>query len=174
MFVEFFGNNKLAQIMISTLCEHKKLIAMIDPDFYTATSGVGVSLQQATKQKNEIEYHPVEVVLWKLGLVFHAIGGENNKKKGRDYLRQACALCDLDASYLTMKITGLGIRADLLYILKNEGMEKEFGEERDKEFNNIKRLLRKPLDNGTEQFIINIREKFNNKDYKGLADMITY
>lgn len=110
---------------------------------------IKIDLTNAKKKSTYLEYHPLEIVYWKYAYIKEQLTGTGAER----YYDKAVSICEKFDNYLTMRVTGLGIRADYAaYMLRTKRL--------DKYNDNINRarqtgdILRKmELDSGTMEYI---------------------
>lgn len=92
---------------------------------------------------DKIEYHPMEIVYWKLASYLSL--QKNREESAKFYFKKACSICFEHDNYLTMKITGLGIAAEYLSVFEDEQIE-------NMAVLTTEEIMKLNLDEGTEKF----------------------
>ena len=142
-------DKELVKLMWDILESHKNILEKVGmyklQDTYF---GQKVNLTRAQNRTTHINYHPLEIILWKYANIKNKLGDADSFK----YYEKALILCERYSNYITMRVTGLGIRADYMASLYDK--EKTKYEEQIKLFTKIiNELNSMVLEEGTKNFI---------------------
>lgn len=169
-----YAGDGLANVMHQALLSQKKLYAIIEPTEESGEFQNKVNLEPIKRKKKGIQYHPMEIIYWKYGSFLHLYHDERNRKKSRDYLRKAETMCFAYENYLTMRITGLGVGAELIQVLYEDDKRRE-AEQRKRELKKqLEKIVELDIDEGTLTYVNALSEEYDKGNYLNMAELVAY
>lgn len=115
------GHTDIAEDMASALWKNEDMMAMItnnraSSDLHSDTGTrprIFLDITQTALSDKTVLYHPIEIVWWKYAVYLFLAG---RRKEAAEFFGQAQRKCSDDA-YLSMQVTGLGIRLEELSLM---------------------------------------------------------
>lgn len=167
---------QLAKLMWDVLSNHSEFIEKTginkSQDAYFDQK---VNLTKAQQKTTHINYHPLEIILWK----YANIKSKFQENDANLYYEKATTLCERYSHYVTMRVTGLGIRADYMAFLVLKKDKTQYELQMKKYLQIIDELSSMDLDEGTKEFISQMKVNANCDEegtisMKKNAEKITY
>lgn len=126
------GQISISGSMVDALWKNDDMMAMLSgrreiTDLHSDSGRkpqIFIDITQAALNDRTVLYHPIEVVWWKYGAYLYMTG---RRKEAREYFTKAENQCS-DSEYLTMRITGLGIRLEEISLMMSYRLRAAKGE----------------------------------------------
>ena len=126
-----------------------------------------IELENGQEESSLEIYHPQEILYWKYAYVKDMLG----ESEANNYYRIASMLCERKKHYLTMRVTGLGIRADWLALKLKKDDKNGFNKLLKSTLVLCDELLEYDLEEGTIEYINELKEMY--LSINGIGDKTT-
>ncbi len=180
------ARDSLADVMYNALCGQseflKKSGIMLKNSVKDKTDSdfMEINIKNAVQKSSGINYHPMEIIHWKLASYYFY-----NKKYDEAiiYYKSAYKICCKCSNYDTMKITGLGILAEMICCMVEAKMEDTAVQKYKLLLNETKILLEKNFPENTKALLREMKkleegalknDKVDSKSMYELSRIITY
>ena len=162
----------LADTMYQALLAQKELFDMIEP----AESEVflnKINMKTIQEKRGKIKYHPLELIYWKYGSFLCMKENRKDRNRGIQYLKNGIELCFRYADYLAMRITGLGIEAELITVLLEIHQWQEANIRIERIKTAVREILKLHLQDEVRTYVEGLSEEMQKKNFKGIAEKVT-
>ena len=160
----------LAEIMHHALLSQKELYAMIEPA-ESETFQHEIDMKMIQEQRTKAKYHPMELIYWKYGSFLCMQEEREIRNCGMRYLKNGVELCSRYADYLAMRITGLGIEAEWICFLLEDGRRQEAQDRTENLNHNLRNLLKLDLTKDIRSHVRVLSEEAKKGNFAKIAQM---
>lgn len=172
----------LAETMYEIVCEQKEFLKKSGILLESEQEGKfeEIDIRRAGPLASGISYHPLEIVHWKWASYYYY---HKEYTKAVPYYESAYKICFKYTNYDTMKITGLGILAEMICCLLEEGKINPAKAKYDILLERTKELIEKDLPEETKAMLVQMKElgeealvndKLDKEKLYQLSRMVTY
>ncbi len=162
----------LAQVMYRTLIKQKRLLDKTEVLVQTELFENQINLQQG--KGNNIYYHPMEIIYWKFASFYRLFENGKSRKKAEAYFQKAINMCFAYDNYVTMQITGIGIWAEYIYMLMQNGESAEAEKQLHILEEKMQKILELELEDDTRQYVLQMQKQIKEKHYMEASELVTY